>query len=105
MFLTRALWNKPPVLDRPYPPTGLTSKLWRDVETYPVAIRGLVPTQLGLHEQVLCSTYESSFSLDLVPHVVEHLGVWYIEDGHHRLARALLLGKDTATVRIFKADR
>jgi hypothetical protein len=86
---------------RPYPPTGLTTALWASVPVEPVPLAELVTTQAHLDLAALLDDTVRPGS-DLRPHVVEHDGVLYLEDGHHRCARAVLRGMTHVRARVLR---
>ena len=92
------------VPERPYPPTGITTAEW--MATVPVVrvnVRSLafVQTEIDLVALLTGRVREGS---DAYPHVVRFEGVDYVEDGHVRIARhVLMLGTDQLLVRRFEA--
>lgn len=86
---------------RPYPPTGLTSEQWRDIEPTFVAFADLTTTQDGIYLHALLGHAEPK-SGDTFPHVVAHEGVLYLEDGHTRAARRRLLGHRGIWARVLR---
>jgi hypothetical protein len=91
--------------DRPYPPSGLTSATWHDVKTKYVPISELVATQGHLHIAALHPEHRTSHSGDRLAHVVKFGGVFYLEDGHHRVVREALAGSTHVNVRLLDMDR
>ena len=94
--------------DRPYPATGLTSRRWMDeVAITRVDVSWLWLTQRHLSVEALFSPWALSYSGDDFPHVVHHLvpdlGIddLYLEDGHHRVIRAVLRGDKEILARLF----
>lgn len=93
------------VTPRPYPVTGLTTKLWIDaVPTRRVRFSDLWLTQDGIKIEVLFTTDDlnHSWSGDKYPHVVLWHGKHYLEDGNHRVVRAALRGYRSANCRVFE---
>lgn len=86
---------------RPYPPTGIDSKQWRQLPAETVPIADMVTTQRHLDLEALVHDLRSPWSDDL-PNVVAHAGHLYLEDGHHRVARALLAGETHILARVFR---
>jgi hypothetical protein len=86
--------------ERPYPPTGLTSQCWAELQTRWMYFHQLTTTQSGvLLEPLLCGS--EPYSGDFYPHVVRWEGGYYLEDGHTRVARAVLQGKEGMYCRVF----
>lgn len=83
----------------PWGTSGQTSATWKKIPTRPVAIKDLWATQPGLLFAALIAPAEESVSGDPFPHVIEFDGTLYLEDGHHRVARAALQGRTTIEVR------
>lgn len=86
--------------DRPYPATGLTTRGWREVRTRYVPISELVATQDHLKITALAPDFRGSHSGDPLVHVVKHEGVFYLEDGHHRVVREALAGASHVNARV-----
>lgn len=86
---------------RPYPPTGIDSATWRTLPVERVPVASLTTTQRHLDLEALLYDVRMPWSNDL-PNVVEHDGRRYLEDGHHRVARAILGGASTVDVRVFR---
>ncbi len=87
---------------RPYPATGLTTALWRDVPLEFVRLENLVTTQDGVSIQGLLDRSSPAHPGDRFPHVVEHHGVLYLEDGHNRVCRLLLSGNTVTACRVLR---
>ena len=86
---------------RPYPPSGLTTDLWSRIPPERVRVADLVTTQRHLDIEALVSGRLRPGS-DVRPHVVEHDGVLYLEDGHHRCTRAELRGMTHVLARVLR---
>lgn len=84
---------------RPYPPTGLTSALWLDIEPVMFFIRELTFTQRGVYFAALLED-DKPYGGDSYPHVVGWNGRLYLEDGHHRAMKILLNGGDSLMARL-----
>lgn len=84
--------------ERPWRETGLTSTTWLDQPVRTFAMRDLVVTQPGVYFEALFSA-PTPVGGDSLPHVVIYQGTAYLEDGHHRLVRALIAGEKTLTAR------
>ena len=88
---------------RPWPPQGMNSERWQTLEPRWVAVRDLVFTQHSIDMldvmRILQGTLES-YSGDQYPHVVLWQGTMYLEDGHHRVAAALIEGRDAIRARV-----
>lgn len=91
--------------DRPYPATGLTTALWREIQPVHVPITDLIATQDHLKIGALSPTHHGSHSGDRLVHVVKWEGRLYLEDGHHRVVRERLAGADWVNARVFDIDR
>lgn len=84
-------------MNRPWEPLGMTTALWANVPPQCVRVQDLVPTHgtkypLGEHDTSYCG--------DPFPHVVMWNGCLYINDGHHRVARAIARGATDLLVRV-----
>lgn len=87
--------------ERPWPVTGLTTRLWIDtVPARPVNLDDIIPTQRHLDLNALIN---EPHTVDPHPHIVQWQGVLYLEDGHHRYARAKVRGEDSIVARVFVA--
>lgn len=79
-------------IDRPYPPLQLTTAGWQAVaQIIEIQLDVLRFTQRGVWLEALL-TAPPPVSGDPLPHVVLWQGTYYLEDGHTRVARALLQG-------------
>lgn len=88
---------------RTYPPTGLTTARWQALPAEQVRISDLVTTQGHLRIEALITGSLRPGS-DPLPNVVLHDGCLYLEDGHHRVVRALLAGHDYITARVYRRE-
>jgi hypothetical protein len=88
--------------DRPYPATGLTTCLWRTLETRWISFSQMITTQDGIHLEALLKG-SVSYSGDAYPHIVYWQSRYYLEDGHHRVARLVLAGRQGAQCRIYES--
>lgn len=88
----------------PWGETGMTTARWREeVEPEAVAIADLIATQPGILLHALTADWEAEpVGGDPVPHVIDHGGLLYLEDGHHRVMRAALAGQATIDARVFR---
>lgn len=87
--------------DRPYPPTGIDTAAWRQLPTIVVDVHDLTTTQDGVMLGPLLTGATRPGS-DQYPHVVSWQGRLYLEDGHTRVARAILVyGVRLLRVRLF----
>lgn len=77
---------------RPWGASGLTSALWLDVPSRLVHIADLTLTQPGVLFAPLIEP-GTPVGGDHLPHVIDYGGRLYLEDGHHRVMRAALLGE------------
>lgn len=82
----------------PWGTSGQTSATWLTVPVKVVQIRNLIATQPGLLWSALIAE-TTPVGADRYPHVIEYEGKQYLEDGHHRVARAALRGKNLIAVR------
>jgi hypothetical protein len=84
----------------PWGVTGLTTDLWiATVPVHWVAISDIVVMQEHLS---LLALIEPPATKDPFAHIVEWQGIKYLEDGHHRLARAIVRGDREIQARIFR---
>ncbi len=91
------------VTTRPYPPTGMSTRLWpENSEVMELDIKDLILTQSGVLIRALFRD-RGSYSGDDTPHVVFWNGNFYLEDGHHRAVTAALAGHKTIYARVFKS--
>jgi hypothetical protein len=90
-------------MQRPWPPTGLTTTGWRLVPALLLPIDSLEPVQRTRWEAVQerIAHPARSWCGDPLPHVVEYEGCWWIEDGHHRIAAAAARGESHVWVRVW----
>lgn len=84
---------------RPYPPHGLTTKQWVQIEPQEIRFDQLVTTKSTLDLHTLLSEDSTLFG-DLFPHVVAWCGDLYLEDGLQRTLRAALHGRETIHARV-----
>jgi hypothetical protein len=93
------------VIERPYPPTGLTTARWRaEVETRVVSFAHLTLTQSGVRIGGLFGEAGEHAAADEFPHAVRWRSQLFLEDGHHRMVRWAMLGWDTARMRVFESN-
>lgn len=76
---------------------GMTTARWMTVPIVEVPVADLVPVQDHL---TLSALLHGGDSRDPFPHVVSHGGRMYLEDGHHRYARAVLRAVPTLFARL-----
>lgn len=86
--------------DRPYPPSGLTSALWRRIPVRLVAYAELTTTQAHVAIAALLDPHRPPMSGDRYPHVIAWAGRLWLEDGHTRVTRALLRGDAEGLCRV-----
>lgn len=91
----------PVINERPYPPTGINTEIWKTLSPEAIKLKDLVLTQDGLSATALMSDGKS-WCGDLIPHVVRYKGVNYLEDGHHRVVRSWIRGHEQILVRIYR---
>jgi len=82
----------------PWGATGMTSATWLGVPVETFAIADLTATQDGVYFHALAAG-PAPVGGDPYPHVIEWAGGLYLEDGHHRVVRALLAGQATIEAR------
>jgi hypothetical protein len=84
---------------RDWPATGMSSQLWLTLPAATVVISELVLTQPGVLFRALI---EPGIPVggDPLPHVIRWQGRMYLEDGHHRITRALIDGHQTIEARV-----
>lgn len=94
---------------RPYGPSGLTTREWKhQIIPEPVVIADLVLSQKGITFEGLLHHADGQRpgyggdGGDLYPHVIEHGGRLYLEDGHHRVALAILRGQRSMLARVLR---
>lgn len=86
---------------RPYPPTGLTTAEWEaSVPLEEVALADLWLTQGHLRTRALLGGQLP----DRPPYVVAWDGRLHLEDGHHRVVRAHLVGETHVKARVFRRE-
>lgn len=88
----------------PYSDTGMSSQKWLDVPVQTVCVDTLIATQQHLFLKDLVNPPKRSFSGDEWPHVVHYQGKWYLEDGHHRVVRAVLMGDYCVAARVLEIE-
>jgi hypothetical protein len=89
------------IADRNWPTTGLTTQSWIDtVSVLPVPVLWIVPTQRHLDLPALISNPPT---IDVYAHVVYWDARFFLEDGHHRFARAVLRGDEFLEARVFRS--
>lgn len=81
-------------------PTGLTSLTWLSIPTQVVYIDSLIAMQEGVYFAPLIDPRHRETALDRFPHVVRFDGESYLEDGHTRTVKAMLLGKRYIVARV-----
>jgi hypothetical protein len=89
---------------RDWPATGMSSQRWLTLPATTVAIAELVATQPGVLFQALLEPGEPVGG-DPLPHVIHWQGRMYLEDGHHRVTRALIDGHHTIEARVLTVER
>lgn len=90
---------------RPYPATGLSTARWAaEVDVEPVPACQLWLTQRCVQIAALFGVLDRDS--DSHPHVVAHDGELYLEDGHHRVVREVLMyGYHVIHARVFRPDQ
>ena len=84
----------------PWPAPGMTSRKWLDVPIREVRIADLIAMQDGIYLQPLMTDDVTPYGGDPYPHVVKWRGQLYLEDGHHRVVRALIKGSVNIQARV-----
>jgi hypothetical protein len=87
--------------ERPYPATGLNSRLWQEQPKEYVWFNDMTTTQNGVYLDALLFG-SCSHSGDELPHAVYYEDRYYLEDGHTRVARAILDGELGMWCRIYE---
>lgn len=90
---------------RPYPATGMTTERWKaEVQPSWVSLSDLVFTQPDISLICLLRAIQGhpNYAGDDYVHVVLWRGTHYLEDGHHRVARDLLQGRDAIMARVLE---
>jgi hypothetical protein len=78
---------------------AMTSQRWLEVPVEYVAVAELLPIQ----PEPIVLLWEPMPRADSAVHVVEHDGRLYVQDGHHRLARARCAGNPWVLARVLRA--
>lgn len=84
----------------PWGTSGKTSATWLDVPVVSVPVNTLIATQDGIFFQPLIGPVDVPVGGDVYPHVIVWGGENYLEDGHHRVVRAMLTGLETIEARV-----
>lgn len=84
---------------RPYQLKMTTTK-WKEIEPTVVSLHNLVFTQWHLWTLALLNP-TIPFTQDDLPYFVFHQGRYYVEDGHHRVVRAILRGHTLIKGRVY----
>lgn len=85
----------------PWPAPGMTSEKWLDVPIRELLIAELIATQDGVYFEPLINDL-IPIGGDPYPHVVEWCGDLYLEDGHHRVVKAILRHEPTVLARVLE---
>jgi hypothetical protein len=86
----------------PWGASGQTSATWLNVPVVELPISELVATQPGLLLHALSDASPDPVGGDPFPHVILWKGTYYLEDGHHRVARTRISGQTTVKARLLK---
>ena len=86
---------------RPYPATGLTTEDWAALAAEVVDWEDVITTQDGVTIEGLLSD-SPRLGSDTYPHIVEHAGIRYLEDGHCRVVRSLIRGETQGLARVLR---
>ena len=84
----------------PWGTSGQTSATWLDIPLTEVSIADLVATQTAFFFHALMDHDWPHMGTDPHPHVILWDGTYYVEDGHHRVIKAILAGRETIPVRL-----
>lgn len=87
----------------PWPDTHMTSAKWLTIPAREVTIAQLTATQPGLLLEALTGDAQP-IGGDPTPHVIQWEDNLYLEDGHHRAARAALAGHTSITARVLNLN-
>lgn len=82
----------------PWPSPGMTTAKWLTLPVREFLISELIATQPGILLHALAEDHVHLYG-DPHPHVVEWENEYYLEDGHHRVFKALLRGEKTIRAR------
>ncbi len=85
----------------PFPPTGLTTACWKEIDVEWVWFHDLILTQTGVSIFRLLNTEKLDPSADDFCHVVSFQGNLYLQDGHHRVSRAAAQGELGMLMRVY----
>lgn len=85
---------------RPFEPTGMTTAAWMALPVTEIVLRTLTFCQASVSVVGLLAPQPSPWCADPFIHVVAYAGQSYLDDGHHRVVRALLQGQATLPGRI-----
>jgi hypothetical protein len=83
----------------PWPATEMTSEKWLHVPVSYLKIKDLIATQDGVYFHALRNKHQT-LGIDKYPHVVLWNDEYYLEDGHHRVMRAVLKGQKKIFARV-----
>lgn len=89
---------------RPYRLQGMTTALWKLLPIEQVELEGLVFTQHHLWTLAMVNP-GLSFTEDTYPYLVKYGGRYYVEDGHHRVVKAILTNVMTVQARVYDYER
>lgn len=84
----------------PWGTSGQTSATWLDIPLVEVDVAELVATQAAFFFHAITDDEFPPLGIDPHPHVILWDGVFYVEDGHHRVIRAMLAGRTHLFVRL-----
>lgn len=89
-------------MSRPYEPIGMTTDLWAQQPLTVVNIVDLIWTQddVSLLSVIDALLGKPNYAGSDVPLVVRYEGKLWLEDGHHRIAAAVIRGETQTMVRI-----
>lgn len=86
----------------PWPAPGMTSEKWLHVPIRDVRIAELIAMQDGVYFHALMTDDLTPVGGDPYPHVVSWRGDLYLEDGHHRVTKAILHQEPTVLARVLE---
>lgn len=87
----------------PWPDTGMTSQKWLSIPVRAVQARTLIATQDGVYLKPLLEP-ETPVGGDEYPHVIVYKQKYYLEDGHHRVIKAMIEGRPLIFARVLHVD-
>lgn len=87
--------------NKPWGELEMSTAIWKNIRIWDVQIKDLVATQSGVYFKDLISD-APSISGDEFPHVILFEDTYYLEDGHHRVVKAALSGREVIQARVLR---